>query len=38
MNIELGAVIIVIGKSKLVAGVTLVESPKFVFCRMSFHP
>jgi hypothetical protein len=38
MNMELGAMIIVKGKSKLAACVTLVESATFMFCRMSFHP
>jgi hypothetical protein len=38
MNMELGAMIIAKGKLKLAACVTPVESAKFVFCRMSFHP
>jgi hypothetical protein len=38
MNMELGAMIIVKGKSKLAACVIRVESAKFVFFRMSFHP
>jgi hypothetical protein len=37
MNMELGAMIIVKGKSKHAACVTPVESAKFVFCKMSFH-